>query len=109
MQGQPRRNPQFSIAMWNCREIMEHDLPRTKNNIEKIRSNAIYARLNAGEDVPLYTLKYGQNNDNILRLIGRYDEMKADAFLIACNHFAAPPQEIAADLEDDDYESDKIV
>ena len=42
-------------------------------------------------------------------IIGRYDEMKADAFLRACNHFAAPPQEIAVDLEDDDYESDKIV
>ena len=24
-----------------------------------------------------------------------------------CNHFAAPPQEIAVDLEDDDYESDE--
>ena len=33
--------------------------------------------------------------------------MEADAFLRACNHFAAPPQEIAVDLEDDDYESDE--
>ena len=64
--------------------------------------------MSAGEEVPLYTrAEYRQNNENILRLIGRYDEMEADAFLRACNHFAAPPQEIAVDLEDDDYESDE--
>ena len=33
--------------------------------------------------------------------------MEADAFLRTCNHFAAPTQEIAVDLEDDNYESDE--
>ena len=113
--GRPRRNPLYPVEMWNCKGITERDLPRTNNSVEsfhrvfqtalgchhpnifklldavlreQVRVNAIYQRINAGEEVPLYSrIPYFQANQRLLRIIGNYDQRTADNFLAACSHY----------------------
>lgn len=113
--GRPRRNPLFGIAMWNCKEITEEFLPRTNNSVEswhhafqqavgchhptffkfmdalikeQLRVNAIFIRLEAGEQVPLYSrVEYRQANERLLALINDYDNKTVDDFFTACSYY----------------------
>ena len=68
----------------------------------------MYVKLLAGEDVPLYTrVEYQQSNERLLRLIERYDEMEADAFLNACSFYTAFPQERIHNSDEEEIESDE--
>ncbi|KAK0417582.1 hypothetical protein QR680_013096 [Steinernema hermaphroditum] len=108
--GRSRLRPRFSQDMWNCKQITENDLPRTNNSVEswhnafqgalgcqhpavyklmkalqseQVGVNALYVKLMAGEKVPLYARKeYGNANQDLLTLIGRYSVMTPSEHVI---------------------------
>lgn len=115
--GRARRNPLFSIEMWNCLNMTEIHLPRTNNSVEsfhksfqtafachhptifklleallneQVRVNSIYVRLEANEILPLYTRKEYQNaNQRLLAIIENYENVSADDYLKACSNYVA--------------------
>jgi hypothetical protein len=113
--GRPGRRPLFPREMWNCRESTLLDLPRTTNSaeswhhsiqavynsphpnvfkfiegirLEQVRVNAVCVKLDAGQNVPLYSrLEYRQANERLLNLMGRYTNMEARDYLRATSHY----------------------
>ncbi|KAI1716315.1 hypothetical protein DdX_07358 [Ditylenchus destructor] len=102
----------FNRAIWNNREITITDLPRTTNSIESWHKNisayfnaphpniytlingmllenvrvfAICAKLEAGQELPLYPKKkYQEHNQKLIDLIGTYNEDNPVQFLQNC-------------------------
>ena len=55
---------------------------------ENLRANAICVKLDAGENVKLYTRKdYRDANQRLLNIIARYDELFADEYLGQISHY----------------------
>jgi len=113
--GRPRFTARFPKEMWNCKDVTEMDLPRTTNSLENwhrqlqrtfgfsahpnffrfldgyldenLRANAICVKLDAGQEVPLYTRKeYRIANQRLLTIIARY-ELFPDDYLTQCSHY----------------------
>ena len=74
-------------------------IPKLKKNLiiifysegylqENLRANAVCIKLDAGQELPLYTRKeYRLANERLLNLIGRYDETFPDDYLTNCCNY----------------------
>jgi hypothetical protein len=113
--GRAHRTPRFSPEMWNCKEVTENLLPRTNNSVEswhnalqstlgchhptifklldgllkeQVRVNALFVKLQAGDQVPLYSRReYQLANQRLLNIIDKYDQRDEQDYLAACAHY----------------------
>uniref|UniRef100_A0A914KLN5 FLYWCH-type domain-containing protein n=2 Tax=Meloidogyne TaxID=189290 RepID=A0A914KLN5_MELIC len=113
--GRHRRNPLFPKEMWNAKDITEFQLPRTTNSIESwhkilqntfgclhpnffrfmdgilnenLRANAICVKLDASEEVPIYSrVEYMQSNQRLLNIINDYQNRDEVDYLAQCIYY----------------------
>uniref|UniRef100_A0A1I8BED6 FLYWCH-type domain-containing protein n=1 Tax=Meloidogyne hapla TaxID=6305 RepID=A0A1I8BED6_MELHA len=113
--GRLRRTPLFPIEMWNSKYITEFQLPSTKNSVEywhrnfqnicgclrqnffrflvrilneNVKVDALCSKLDAGEEVPVYSkVEYKQANQRLMDIIQNYHSLNENEYFIQCVNY----------------------